>query len=84
MISSFGGQPISWLDDPVLAFVAVVFVNVWLGVPFYMVMLLGGLQSIPADFYEAAHIDGANARQSFGRSPYLCCAPSSFLPLHSM
>lgn len=65
MISSFGGQPISWLDDPVLAFVAVVFVNVWLGVPFYMVMLLGGLQSIPADFYEAAHIDGANARQSF-------------------
>jgi arabinogalactan oligomer / maltooligosaccharide transport system permease protein len=40
-------------------------VNVWLGVPFMMVLLLGGLQSIPADLYEAAEIDGASSRQSF-------------------
>lgn len=65
LISALGGQPVSWLDDPVAAFVAVVFVNVWLGVPFYMVMLLGGMQSIPGDYYEAAEIDGATYWQRF-------------------
>jgi len=59
------GQKISWLDDPVLAFVAVIFVNIWLGIPFYMVMLLGGLQSISAEFYEAAQMDGAGALDRF-------------------
>lgn len=59
------GQKISWLDDPVLAFVAVTFVNIWLGVPFYMVMLLGGLQSISAEYYEAAQMDGAGALDRF-------------------
>ena len=42
-----------------------VMVNVWLGIPFMMVILLGGLQSIPTDLYEAAEIDGASSRQSF-------------------
>ena len=39
--------------------------NVWLGVPFMMVALLGGLQSITADLYEAAEIDGATPWQRF-------------------
>lgn len=65
MIQAFGGPPISWLDDPAWAFVAVLFVNIWLGVPFYMIMLLGGLQSISPDYYEAAQMDGANAFDRF-------------------
>lgn len=65
LITALGGQPVSWLDNPAAAFVAVTFVNIWLGVPFYMVMMLGGMQSIPADYYEAAEIDGANPRQKF-------------------
>lgn len=65
LIQALGGAPISWLDDPGWAFVAVLFVNIWLGVPFYMVMLLGGLQSISADYYEAAQMDGANAIDRF-------------------
>jgi arabinogalactan oligomer/maltooligosaccharide transport system permease protein len=65
LIEALGGQGISWLDSPVPAFAAVTFVNIWLGVPFYMVMLLGGLQSISADYYEAAQMDGANAWQRF-------------------
>jgi len=65
LIESLGGTPISWLDDPIAAFVAVTFVNIWLGVPFYMVMLLGGMQSIPLDYYEAAEIDGASPWQRF-------------------
>jgi arabinogalactan oligomer/maltooligosaccharide transport system permease protein len=55
----------SWLLDPFWNFFAMVMVNVWLGIPFMMVILLGGLQSIPNDLYEAAEIDGASSRQSF-------------------
>lgn len=65
LITGLGGQPISWLDDPTAAFIAVVFVNIWLGVPFYMVMLLGGMQSIATEYYEAAEIDGASSWQRF-------------------
>ena len=65
LISELGGTPISWLEDPTMAFVAMAFVNIWLGVPFYMVMLLGGLQSIPEDYYDASSIDGANWFQGF-------------------
>ena len=39
--------------------------NVWLGVPFMMVIVLGGLQSISTDYYEAAEIDGASTVQQF-------------------
>jgi arabinogalactan oligomer/maltooligosaccharide transport system permease protein len=59
----FGPQP--WLKDQPWAFIAVVIVNVWLGIPFMMVIILGGLQSVPHDFYEAAQMDGANGWQQF-------------------
>jgi arabinogalactan oligomer / maltooligosaccharide transport system permease protein len=65
LLSSIGIQPVSWLENPFYGFIAVLFVNVWLGIPFYMVTLLGGLQSISADYYEAAQMDGANAWQRF-------------------
>jgi arabinogalactan oligomer/maltooligosaccharide transport system permease protein len=44
---------------------AVIIANTWLAIPFNTVAILGGLQSIPADLYEAAEVDGANARQKF-------------------
>jgi arabinogalactan oligomer/maltooligosaccharide transport system permease protein len=56
---------ITWLNDPTWALVAVIMVNVWLGVPFMMVALLGGLQSIPGEQYEAAEMDGASPWQRF-------------------
>ncbi len=59
----FGPQ--TWLRDQPWAFIAVVIVNVWLGIPFMMVIILGGLQSIPHDYYEAAEMDGANPWQRF-------------------
>ncbi len=55
----------NWLTDPAANFWGMVMVNVWLGIPFMMVILLGGLQSIPHDLYEAAEIDGASRSQSF-------------------
>ncbi|HVM24915.1 MAG TPA: sugar ABC transporter permease [Candidatus Limnocylindrales bacterium] len=64
-LAGFGIQGPNWLSDPFWAYVAPIIVNVWLGVPFMMVALLGGLQSIPADLYEAARVDGASRRQTF-------------------
>ncbi|WP_433444151.1 carbohydrate ABC transporter permease [Nonomuraea sp. CA-141351] len=60
-----GLSGVGWLDDPTTAKIAVIAVNVWIGVPFMMVALLGGLQSIPAELYEAAEVDGAGAWQRF-------------------
>ena len=65
LIESFGGGAVSWLSDPVTAFVAAILTNVWLGFPFMMVIALGGLQSIPGELYEAADVDGASAWTQF-------------------
>ncbi|MFG1705753.1 carbohydrate ABC transporter permease [Nonomuraea sp. M3C6] len=60
-----GLSGVGWLDDPTTAKIAVIAVNVWIGVPFMMIAMLGGLQSIPAELYEAAEVDGASAWQRF-------------------
>lgn len=54
-----------WLGQSDLALLSVIAVNVWLGVPFMMVALLGGLQAIPRDLHEAAEVDGASAWRRF-------------------
>jgi arabinogalactan oligomer/maltooligosaccharide transport system permease protein len=53
-------DPPSWLGDPVLAWIAVVIVNLWLSYPFFMFVILGALQSVPNELYEAARVDGAS------------------------
>ncbi len=65
VLQGLGMAPRAWLNGPVSAFVAVIMVNVWLGVPFMMVAMLGGLQSINQDLYEAAEVDGASPFQRF-------------------
>lgn len=67
LLKAVGLQPVSWLSDPFWAFVAMIWVNVWLGIPFMMTVFLGGLQSIPQDLYDAAAIDGATGWQQFRR-----------------
>ena len=54
-----------WLVDPATAMNTIVFVNVWAGVGYYMVIILAGLTTIPDDVYEAAAIDGATSIQKF-------------------
>lgn len=58
-------QPVAWLGTPGTALASVIAVDVWRGVPFVMLLLLAGLQTIPQEQYEAAAIDGANAWQRF-------------------
>ena len=55
----FGGEPIAWFDGVFSAFMTGLITNGWLSFPFMMVVILGGLQSIPQEVYEAARIDGA-------------------------
>jgi len=65
LLGLIGIDPIPWMIDPFWNFTAMIIANVWLGVPFMMVITLGGLQAISNDYYEAAEIDGANGRQQF-------------------
>jgi arabinogalactan oligomer/maltooligosaccharide transport system permease protein len=56
---------IPFLTDPTLAKITIVFVNIWIGVPFTMLNTTGILQNIPKELYEAAKVDGANAVRIF-------------------
>ena len=55
-----GIGPVSWLGDVGWARFSVILVNVWYGAPFFMIMYLAALKSVPDQLYEAAAIDGAN------------------------
>ena len=65
LLHMIGLGPVPWLTDPFWNFFAMCAVNIWLGVPFMMVIVLGGLQSISHEYYEAAEIDGAGTVQQF-------------------
>jgi ABC-type sugar transport system permease subunit len=54
-----------WFSDGTLAKAAIFIINTWLGYPYMLIVVLGALQSIPTDLYEAAQIDGASAWQRF-------------------
>jgi multiple sugar transport system permease protein len=56
---------IAWLGDPGTSLLSVTAMNVWRAFPFFMVMLLAGLQAIPLQLYEAAEIDGATLFEQF-------------------
>jgi multiple sugar transport system permease protein len=54
-----------WLASPRLALVSVILVNIWVGIPFNLVILYGGLKEIPRELYEAAALDGTGAINRF-------------------
>ncbi|MFF9620643.1 carbohydrate ABC transporter permease [Streptomyces griseosporeus] len=64
-LDSIGLPSPAWLEDTFWQRFAAIMVNTWCGVPFMMISLLGGLQSIDASLYEAAEMDGASAWQRF-------------------
>src|SRR6186997_162257 len=59
-LSFFGIGPIAWTGDAMWARFSVILVNIWVGAPFFMIMYLASLKSVPDQLYEAAAIDGAN------------------------
>ena len=58
-LAKFGIGPIPWIGEPGWARFSVILVNVWIGAPFFMIMYLASLKSVPDALYEAAEIDGA-------------------------
>jgi multiple sugar transport system permease protein len=59
-LSFFGIGPIAWTGEAGWARFSVILVNIWYGAPFFMIMYLAALKSVPEQLYEAAAIDGAN------------------------
>ncbi len=65
MLAKLGIEGPAWLSNGNWAFAAVCIANIWRGIPFMMVIMLGGLQSIAGEYFEAAEIDGASWWQRF-------------------
>lgn len=65
MSLGIAGERVFWLSDPDVALYAVIIANVWLGIPFNMILLSVGLAAIPRDVYEAAELDGAGPFERF-------------------
>jgi len=60
LLNIFGMAPRLWLSDPQMAREMTVFIAVWKGIGYNIILFFAGLQGVPADMYEAAEIDGAN------------------------
>jgi multiple sugar transport system permease protein len=65
LLQPFGIGRIDWLTSSWTAMPSIILVTVWRFAPYFMVVFLAGLLAIPEDYYEAAHLDGANALQRF-------------------
>ncbi len=63
ILNIFAVPPVPWLGEPWWARISVIIVNVWYGAPFFMIMYLAALKSVPDQLYEAAAIDGAGGWQ---------------------
>jgi multiple sugar transport system permease protein len=81
VLGAFGVGQINWLTSPDWALTSVIIANIWLGVPFNLVILYSGLKNIPDNLYEAAAIDGANAWQQFWRVTVPLLRPVSAITL---
>jgi multiple sugar transport system permease protein len=65
IVTALGFPPVAWLVQPWLGLGIVVLTDVWLQTPFYVLIILAGLETLPREPFEAARVDGANAWQVF-------------------
>ena len=74
-------QPIPFWTDPILARFTVIIVNIWIGIPYLMLIATGILMNIPQDLYESSRIDGANVWQQYTRItlPYMLFVTGPYL-----
>ncbi|WP_260615506.1 carbohydrate ABC transporter permease [Microbispora sp. KK1-11] len=76
-LSWVGVGPVNWLTSPDWSLWSVIIANIWIGIPFNLVVLYSGLQAIPSAVYEAAALDGAGAWQRFWRVTFPLLRPVS-------
>jgi multiple sugar transport system permease protein len=81
LLQAVGVAPVDWLTSPHWSLVAVLIANIWIGIPFNLVIMYSGLQSISLDVFEAAAIDGANGWQRFWRITFPLLRPVSAITL---
>jgi len=84
LITKFGAEPIHFLDDqakPMVARLTVILINIWIGIPYLMLVTTGILMNIPADLYESANIDGATKWQQYTKItlPYMLFVTGPYL-----
>ncbi|MFC6085899.1 carbohydrate ABC transporter permease [Sphaerisporangium aureirubrum] len=80
-LSVFGAGPVHWLTSPDWSLWSVIIANIWIGIPFNLVVLYSGLQAIDPVIYEAAELDGANGRQRFWKVTFPLLRPVSAVTL---
>lgn len=80
-LHAVGIGPVNWLTSPTWSLASVTVANIWIGVPFNLVVLYSGLQSIPDSLYEAASLDGAGAWQRFRHITFPLLRPVSAITL---
>jgi multiple sugar transport system permease protein len=76
-----GADPVNWLTSPDWALTSVIIANIWIGIPFNLVVLYSGLRAIPGEVYEAASLDGATSWQRFWRITFPLLRPVSAITL---
>ena len=72
-------SPIFWFDSAFKAMFVIIFVNIWIGIPFNAILLYSGLQDIPNELREASALDGANAWQRFRYITFPLLRPVSLI-----
>ncbi len=80
-LHSVGITSVNWLTAPKWALVSVIIANIWIGIPFNLVLMYSGLQAISPDIYEAAALDGANGWQRFWRVTFPLLRPVTAVTL---
>lgn len=72
---------ISLWDSPIIAKILLIVINIWIGIPYVMLMATGILMNIPQDLYESAKVDGANSAQQFMKItlPYMLFVTGPYL-----
>jgi multiple sugar transport system permease protein len=76
-----GISSVNWLTSPSWSLWSVTIANIWIGIPFNLVVLYSGLQTIPANLYEAAALDGASNWQTFWRVTFPLLRPVSAITI---
>ncbi|WP_369240270.1 carbohydrate ABC transporter permease [Streptomyces sp. R21] len=80
-LHAIGISPVNWLTSPSWSLTSVIIANIWIGVPFNLVVLHSGLQAIPSSLYEAAALDGAGAWRRFWHITFPLLRPVSAITL---
>ena len=77
-LTALGMAQVDWINDPNVAFISIAIIGIWSTVGYSMVLLLAGLQEIPASYYEASNIDGAKPLRQFFSITLPLISPTMF------